>query len=313
MWYSFKKSPVPRYQAISRAANMSSYSTGNDNPRITSRKYNKTLHNTTESTSGPLLPVEESKTLAHHNDHIYPSAPRSFYNAPLNKSPDLSDTSSTTPKKGWSLPVMSSYTLYTIVSFFTLPFRFLFFTFYIIDSVLSYLRYPLLGMVILSFMCSNLSDVYPRELDGAADACPDDHAITITTTVKKAMTSTVYPTCNQTLSTSSPTEDEAEEITEVSMIENSVKLSSTITLSDIIFAPSTNSVSEPPLSGQTKTSTKASSSKPSSTARWSTPLESDATHVEMSTVSLEERVIPSSPSLSSGAARSTTHKKRMYQ
>ena len=302
---------MPRHQAISRTANMSSYSTGNDNPRITNRKYSKTLHNTTESTSGPLLPVEESKTLAHRNCHICPSTTRSSYNTSPNSSPDLPDTSSTTPEMGWGRLVTSLHTFSIIASISLLPFRILLFIIHTVDWALSYLRYTLLGMVIFSFMYDRLTDMYPHDLAGSVLMGSDQGTVTITTTVTKAMTSTVYLTCVQTLSTSSPTEDKAEDITEVSMMKNSVKLSSTITLSDIISAPMTNSIPEPRVSGQTKISTKASSYKSSSTARLSTPLESDATHVEM--FSLEERVIASSPSLSSGAARSPTHKKRMYQ
>ncbi|KAG4422335.1 hypothetical protein IFR04_004487 [Cadophora malorum] len=258
---------------------MPDYSTGKDKATVTNRKGREAIHDSTHSIPEPLLPAEERKILAHH----------------------FPDVSSTSMVKGWAVAGTIQSALNTIRPLFSLPFRIFVFAFHIVDSALSYLRYPLLGMVILSFMYDYLSDVYPHELDGTGNTGPDPRTLTITITTKvmKIETSTLEEMTDDTL--------------DASLADNSVKLSSSVTVSEIRSALETDSDSASPVSGQAKIATEALSSGVSSISRSSTPLESGAAEVERSTAVWNERVADGSSSLSPGTARSTTQKKRMYE
>ena len=137
---------------------MPDYSTGKDKATVTNRKGREALHDSTHSIPEPLLPAEERKILAHRNCHIYPSTPLPFYNTQKesNTAPDFPDVSSTSMVKGWGVAGTIQSALNTITSLFSLPFRIFVFAFHIVDSALSYLRYPRLGMVILS-LCTIIS------------------------------------------------------------------------------------------------------------------------------------------------------------
>ncbi|PVH86292.1 hypothetical protein DL98DRAFT_582875 [Cadophora sp. DSE1049] len=291
---------------------MAATTTGKDTPATTSRKDGKAIHGTSDSISEPLLPVEESKSFTYGTSHCYPSTPMPFYNHQANISLHLPDPASTSLQEVWAPTGTGLTTLNTIISFSALPFRALVFAFHILDSALAYLRYPLLGTVILSLLYGHLSDVYPHEHDGNSNTSP--RTITLTTTVTKTRTSTVYPISSPSLSTSAQAEELGKGSTEVSIAENTVKLS-TVTILGILSAAKTGSASDAfsSLSSEAmKNTAEGSSSVMSIATTLMSSVEFSVPGIETSTGSSEKTIIAGSPSPSSGPARSTTQKKRMY-
>ncbi|KAK0105278.1 hypothetical protein ONS95_004337 [Cadophora gregata] len=271
---------------------MAAITTGKDTTAITNRKHRKSVVNIDDPDSQPLLPVKENKP--------------SVYDPP--------DITSESLRERWALQEIGLSTHNTFKSLYTLPLRALIAAFRVIDSALSYLRYPLLGLVILSFMYGHLSDVYPHEHDGGIDTNPS--TIMVTTTVTKISTTTVLPSSSTSrgISTLENLEGGTAGISTIRK-KNPIKPSTSSPSDFLSFVIKTDLACDGSswLSSKEATKKAAQTSSPgnSTTTSFRRSRKAAATDMEKPITSARESISARAPP-SSDPRRSTTQKKRMY-